>query len=144
MKTLPSPCIPEGDLGNIGRGDLDVFEQIAFDNPKDKAEEEKGVSAEDDKMFEDFYYNPWHEDQSVVRGIGGVSSRRRSSISEKISNRRKSKIQEERKKLGSMIAQSHRDRSERRKSENSVRIEHRNSKTPDVATVEEGEGEEEG
>jgi serine/threonine protein kinase len=78
--SVPSPYVPDhSKLANICRGDLDIFEQLAFDGD---AKEEK-LDPEKDKVFEDFYYNPWHEDDDArSTSREALSSMRRSSSSE--------------------------------------------------------------
>eukprot|EP00520_Triparma_pacifica_P006798 CAMPEP_0118658852 /NCGR_PEP_ID=MMETSP0785-20121206/14790_1 /TAXON_ID=91992 /ORGANISM="Bolidomonas pacifica, Strain CCMP 1866" /LENGTH=458 /DNA_ID=CAMNT_0006551899 /DNA_START=200 /DNA_END=1573 /DNA_ORIENTATION=+ len=99
-KTAVSPCVPApNDMANICRGDLDVFEQIAFDSPGGK-EEEDGISESQDKVFEEFYYNPWHVEEEAG------SERRGSSLLPMSSGRSSSNITSARRKSGRSTALS--------------------------------------
>ena len=57
-KKLTSPYIPDpSSTANICRGDLDMFEQLAFDDEDKDPVLDPKLNA----RFVEFYYNPWHE-----------------------------------------------------------------------------------
>ena len=75
LHALESPYKPDaGNVSAICRGDLDIFEQLAFEEDKDSAK----LTPQQDEVFADFYYNPWHEDDDA-RSTMSDSSRKRTS-----------------------------------------------------------------
>ena len=125
--TVKAPYIPNPDArGNICRGDLHVFEQLAFDG----AEEEKDpvIDKKLNEKFSDFYFNPWHE--ASTRGEG-------SQRSEKV-ERRRSKLVSSRKALSGKYST---ERSVSRRDGGSfVAVERKGSKAPSVPSVKEDDG----
>jgi len=124
--TVKAPYIPNPDArGNICRGDLDIFEQLAFDG----AEEERDpvIDKKLNEKFADFYFNPWHE--ASTRGEGTERSEK--------AERRRSKLVSSRKALSNKYSS---ERSVSRRDGGSfVAVERKEGKAPSVPSVKEAD-----